>query len=86
MNISGLSMSLFSSDDTNLGSGLDFTVDPLAAGNYYLHITGNADGFSGGMYAGGINISTVPEPGTWNMLFAGLLILGVTALRLRDVN
>lgn len=86
MHVSDFSMSLFGADGASVGSGLDFTVDTLVAGDYYLKISGNADGLHGGMYAGGINIPAVPEPGMWNMLFAGLLMMGFTALRLRDLD
>lgn len=85
LNISGMSMSLFDSNANNLGSGLDFTLSSLAAGNYYLQVSGNANGFMGGLYAGGIEVSAVPEPGVWSSLMAGLAMLGFMAYRRRQV-
>jgi len=85
LNISGLSLSLFDNSDNNLGSGLDFSLNALNAGSYYLKVTGIANGFSGGMYAGGIDVSPVPEPGIWSSLMAGLAMLGFMAFRRREM-
>lgn len=83
--ISNLNMSLFNSSNVNLGGGLEFSLSPLAAGNYYLQISGLADGTKGGYYAGAIEISPVPEPGTWTTLLAGLAMFGFMAYRRREV-
>ena len=85
LNISNLTLSLFDDNSNSLGSGLDFTVNFLNAGNYYLQASGNANGFSGGVYAGGISLSPVPEPGVWSSLVAGLAMLGFVAYRRREI-
>lgn len=85
LNISNLSMSLFDSSANHLGSGLDFTLSSLSAGSYYLQVTGVANGAFGGIYAGGIDVSPVPEPGVWSSLMAGLAMLGFMAYRRRQL-
>lgn len=85
LNISGLSLSLFDSSNNNLGTGLDFSLNGLNTGSYYLKVTGIANGFAGGMYAGGIDVSPVPEPGIWSSLVAGLAMLGFMAYRRREM-
>ena len=84
LNISNLNLSLIGNDGSNIGSDLDFTVNSLDAGNYILQISGNANGVAGGVYAGGINLSPVPEPGVLGLLVAGLAILGFMIYRRRE--
>lgn len=84
LNISGLSLSLFDGSDNQLGNGLDFSINALNGGNYYLKVSGVANGLAGGMYGGGINVSAVPEPGTWTTLLAGLAMFGFMAYRRRQ--
>lgn len=81
--IGNMSMSLFGSSNAHLGGGLDFFVNPLGAGNYYLQVTGDATGTAGGLYAGSINMTSlpIPEPGIWSSLLAGLAIIGLMAFR-----
>lgn len=87
LEISGMDMSLFDGNGALLGNGLDFSVGALRSGNYYLQVTGNATGMSGGMYAGSISITSlpVPEPGVGSSLMAGLLMLGFMAMRRRNM-
>ncbi|MFM9913822.1 MAG: FxDxF family PEP-CTERM protein [Methylophilaceae bacterium] len=88
LNINNLSMSLFDSNDTLQSSGLDFTVNSLTSGNYYLKVTGTATGFAGGLYAGGINtvnVTPVPEPDALSLMLSGLAMLGFMAYRRRQV-
>jgi len=85
LNINNLTMSLLDNNSNNLGSGLDFTVNALNAGNYYLQVSGNANGVGGGVYAGGINLSPVPEPSLWSSLVAGLAVIGFMAYRRRTM-
>lgn len=88
LNISGLTLSLFDSNDAMLGydddQEIDFSVAGMDAGNYYLLVQGMGDGISGGMYAGAINISPVPEANTYNMMLAGIAMLGLMSLRRRN--
>lgn len=86
LNISDLSLSLFDSADNILGSGLDFTINSLDAGNYYLQVSGVTNGLFGGIYAGGINVSPVPESDIWSLLVAGLAMIGFMAFRRRDMH
>ncbi|WP_312435570.1 FxDxF family PEP-CTERM protein [Janthinobacterium sp.] len=54
----------------------------LAAGNYYLKVSGNVVSNTGGTFtANGSLVSAVPEPGTYAMLLAGLGLLGFMARR-----
>ena len=85
LNISDLSMTLFNSSNVQLGNGLDFTVNSLAAGDYHLDVAGNTTGIFGGVYAGGIDVSPVPEPGVWSLLLAGFSMIGFMAYRRREM-
>lgn len=85
LNISGLSLALFDSNDNSLASGLDFSLNALSGGNYYLKVSGVANGLGGGVYAGGINVSPVPELDVWSSLTAGLAMLGFMAFRRREM-
>jgi len=79
--------SLFNSDDTQLASAvsnnnvLSLTWGPSSAGNYYLNVTGIANGSSGGLYNGAISVTAVPEPESYAMLLAGLGVMGAIAMR-----
>lgn len=82
LNINNLSLSLFDSGDTQLSTGLDFSQS-LVAGNYYLNVSGVATGYFGGLYAGGINVTPVPEAKTYTMMLLGLGLIGFIARRRR---
>lgn len=87
LDIQGMSMSLFDSNDTQLGDGLDFSVNSLSSGDYYLQVRGNATGVAGGTYGGSIAVTSlpVPEPGMGSSLIAGLLMLSFMTLRRRNM-
>lgn len=81
-NINNLNLSLFDSANTQLNNGLDFSQS-LVAGNYHLNVSGVATGFIGGLYAGGINVTPVPEAKTYAMMLLGLGLIGFMARRRR---
>jgi hypothetical protein len=60
---------------------LALALPSQAAGNYYLQVTGVANGTSGGIYTGAISVTAVPEPETYAMMLAGLAALGFLARR-----
>lgn len=75
-------------DETLLGAtttpgntSLSLVLGPNAAGSMYLSVTGLANGTAGGLYAGAINITAVPESETWGMLLAGLGLMGTMVRR-----
>lgn len=84
--VSNLSLSLFASaDGSSLGSvssasgtQVDLSQN-LVSGNYFLKVSGIADGSLGGAYQ--FSIAAVPEPAEWMMLVAGLLLMGFIARR-----
>lgn len=53
----------------------------LAAGDYYVQVSGSLVSNTSGSYAGNLNITLVPEPQTYAMLLAGLGLVGVAARR-----
>jgi hypothetical protein len=55
----------------------------LAAGNYYLQVSGSLVSNSSGAYGGAVMLAPVPEPATYGMLLAGLGAVGVIARRRR---
>lgn len=93
--IGALSASLWS--DTGVVGGYDVGVDAqigafgtgdqlggsfqLAAGNYFFEIGGTTLGPTGGVYSWSASVSSVPEPGQYAMLMAGLGLLGMVARR-----
>lgn len=54
-------------------------VNNVAAGSYFWSVAGDATGTNGGVYLFAAN--TVPEPGTYAMMLAGLGLLGFIAKR-----
>lgn len=54
----------------------DFT---LSAGTYILKFQGTAAGAAS--YGGTIDVSPVPEPATWGMMFVGMMALGTVMRR-----
>ncbi|MGK5044648.1 FxDxF family PEP-CTERM protein [Janthinobacterium sp. GB4P2] len=67
-------------------SGIDdkwtLSYSNLAAGSYYLKVSGDVVSGTGGAFSGnGSLVSAVPEPGTYAMLLAGLGLLGFMARR-----
>lgn len=53
----------------------------LDPGTYYLTVSGNATGSSGGAFSGMINVSPIPEPETYALMLAGLGVVGFLARR-----
>jgi hypothetical protein len=80
-NISNLDLTVYSSNGTDLGSGADVTLKGLAAGSYYVIVSGQATGLAGGEYGGAISVSPVPESSTLAMLLAGLGVMGYVVSR-----
>jgi len=65
--------------DSNPGDGFSFTA--LTAGNYTLAIAGAVPGYFGGVYAGVVHASAVPEPEQYAMMLTGLLMVGWSVRR-----
>jgi hypothetical protein len=55
----------------------------LAAGNYYIKVSGNMVGNTGASFGGAVMLAPVPEPETYGMLLGGLGLLGFLARRRR---
>ena len=54
----------------------------LAAGNYYLQVSGNVMGTAAGSFGGALQMAApVPEPETYGMMLGGLGLLGFLARR-----
>lgn len=66
-------------------SGTIVVIDPitLQSGNYFLQVSGDVTGTSGGSYTGVMNISAVPEAKEWALLLSGLGLIGFIAARRR---
>lgn len=88
-NIRSLSMDLYNAVVNNrgkvknvlVGSGTTFSFDDLAAGNYFLRISGNALKKTGGSYTGSIQVTAVPEPEMWAMMLIGMGLIGYQVRR-----
>ena len=84
-NILGLTVTLQDASYAVIGSdstpATGFTFTGLAAGTYALNVLGYATGANGGSYAGEFIAQTVPEPGTYALLLAGLGVVGFMASR-----
>jgi len=77
---------------TPLGSGEVTVIHPvaLAANTYTLEIRGNVVGTAGGSYGGALNIAVgdvtaVPEPGAYMLMFSGLALIGGMVVRRRKM-
>lgn len=55
--------------------------DNLAAGDYYLQVSGNMVSNAGASFGGAVMLAPVPEPETYGMMLGGLGALGVLASR-----
>ena len=53
----------------------------LAAGTYYVQVTGNVLGNGATNYAANLALAPVPEPETYAMMLGGLGLLAVAARR-----
>lgn len=82
---------LYDSTNTLVASGVQnstgmvdlwtMSTTGLAAGDYYVQVTGALISETSGSYAGNLNITVVPEPGTYAMLLAGLGLVGMAGRR-----
>jgi hypothetical protein len=55
--------------------------DNLAAGNYYVLVSGNLVSDTSASFGGAVMLAPVPEPETYGMMLAGLGVLGFLARR-----
>jgi hypothetical protein len=53
----------------------------LAAGDYYIKVSGSLVGNTGASFGGAVMLAPVPEPETYGMLLGGLGVLGFLARR-----
>lgn len=94
LDITGLG--LYSSGGSLLSSGtMDSTgardiwtlsVDSLAAGSYYLQVSGTMMSNTSGSFGGSVMLNPVPEPATYGMMLAGLGVVGMLARRRKEVT
>lgn len=87
-----LGLSLFNADGlvakgTLLSTGKtdqwELSTAPLAAGSYFLLVSGTVLSNASGTYTGSLNVSAVPEPATYGMMLGGLALVGALASRRR---
>jgi hypothetical protein len=84
-------LALYGEDDTLITTGTSLmsgemdvwsiSSDNLAAGNYYLQVSGNLVSDTGASFGGAVMLAPVPEPETYGMMLGGLGILGFLARR-----
>jgi hypothetical protein len=55
----------------------------LAAGDYYIKVSGNMVADAGASFGGAVSLAPVPEPETYGMMLGGLGVLGFLARRRR---
>lgn len=89
LDITGLA--LYGEGDTLISSGSSMmsgemdvwsiSSDNLAAGDYYLQVSGNLVGDTGASFGGAVMLAPVPEPETYGMMLGGLGVLGFLARR-----
>lgn len=84
---------LFTSGGTLITSGLQdstgardiwtLSANSLAAGSYYLRVSGTLVSNTSGSFGGSMMLNPVPEPETYGMMLAGLGVVGLLASRRR---
>ncbi|VXB11134.1 FxDxF family PEP-CTERM protein [Massilia sp. 9I] len=89
LDITGLA--LYGEDDTLITNGTSLqsgaidvwsiTANNLAAGDYYLRVSGNLVSDAGASFGGAVMLAPVPEPETYGMMLGGLGVLGFLARR-----
>lgn len=89
LDITGLA--LYGEDDNLITTGeslmsgemdvWSISSDNLAAGNYYLQVSGNLVSDTGASFGGAVMLAPVPEPETYGMMLGGLGVLGFLARR-----
>ena len=89
LDITGLA--LYGDDDVLITNGTSMmsgeidvwsiSADNLAAGNYYLQVSGTMVSDAGASFGGAMMLAPVPEPETYGMMLGGLGVLGFLARR-----
>lgn len=89
LDITGLA--LYGDDDVLISNGTSMmsgemdvwsiSADNLAAGNYYLQVSGTMVSDTGASFGGAMMLAPVPEPETYGMMLGGLGVLGFLARR-----
>jgi hypothetical protein len=89
LDITGLA--LYGEDDVLISNGTSMmsgemdvwsiSADNLAAGNYYLQVSGTLVSDAGASFGGAMMLAPVPEPETYGMMLGGLGVLGFLARR-----
>jgi hypothetical protein len=89
LDITGLA--LYGEDDTLITNGTSLmsgemdvwsiSTDNLAAGDYYLQVSGNLISETSASFGGAVMLAPVPEPETYGMMLGGLGVLGFLARR-----
>ncbi|PWF43646.1 FxDxF family PEP-CTERM protein [Massilia glaciei] len=94
LNITGLNV--YQNDGSLVASGTStqtgatdvwtVSTDNLALGSYYLGVSGQMAGDTGGSFGGAVMLAPVPEPATYGMLLGGLGLLGFMARRRKGIK
>lgn len=89
LDITGLA--LYGENDTLIANGTSLmsgamdvwsiSANNLAAGDYYLQVSGNLVSDAGASFGGAVMLAPVPEPETYGMMLGGLGLLGFLARR-----
>ncbi|GAB3378634.1 FxDxF family PEP-CTERM protein [Massilia agri] len=84
-------LALYGEDDVLISTGTSMmsgemdvwsiSADNLAAGNYYLQVSGTMVSDTGASFGGAMMLAPVPEPETYGMMLGGLGVLGFLARR-----
>ena len=84
-------LALYGEDDVLISTGTSMmsgemdvwsiSADNLAAGNYYLQVSGTMVSDTGASSGGAMMLAPVPEPETYGMMLGGLGVLGFLARR-----